>query len=105
MQHDLKRLLAYHSVENIGIILLGIGAGMVFMSKNQPLLAGLAFVAGLYHVFNHAVFKSLLFLGSGSVLYATRTKDIEHLGGLIKKCPIRLVFFLPEQLQFLPYLH
>ncbi|GAB6179886.1 hydrogenase 4 subunit B [Desulfotomaculum defluvii] len=94
MQHDLKRLLAYHSVENIGIILLGIGAGMVFMSNNQPALAGLAFVAGLYHVFNHAVFKSLLFLGSGSVLYATYTKDIEHLGGLIKKMPYTAVFFL-----------
>lgn len=94
MQHDLKRLLAYHSVENIGIILLGIGAGMVFMSKNQPVLAGLAFMGGLYHVFNHAVFKSLLFLGSGSVLYSTHTKDIEHLGGLIKKMPYTAIFFL-----------
>lgn len=94
MQNDLKRLLAYSSVENIGIILLGIGAGMVFMSTNQPVLAGLAFVAGLYHVFNHAVFKSLLFLGAGSVLYSTHTKNIEDLGGLIKKMPYTAVFFL-----------
>jgi len=94
MQNDLKRLLAYSSVENIGIILLGIGAGMVFMSNNQPVLAGLAFVAGLYHVFNHAVFKSLLFLGAGSVLYSTHTKNIEDLGGLIKKMPYTAIFFL-----------
>jgi hydrogenase-4 component B len=94
MQNDLKRLLAYSSVENIGIILLGIGAGMVFMSNNQPILAGLAFVAGLYHVFNHAIFKSLLFLGAGSVLYSTHTKNIEDLGGLIKKMPYTAVFFL-----------
>ncbi|TGE34530.1 hydrogenase 4 subunit B [Desulfosporosinus sp. Sb-LF] len=94
MQNDLKRLLAYSSVENIGIILLGIGAGMVFMSKNQPVLAGLAFAAGLYHVFNHAVFKSLLFLGAGSILYSTHTKNIEDLGGLIKKMPYTSVFFL-----------
>ncbi|SDH65003.1 hydrogenase 4 subunit B [Desulfosporosinus hippei] len=94
MQNDLKRLLAYSSVENIGIILLGIGAGMVFMSNNQPVLAGLAFAAGLFHLFNHAVFKSLLFLGAGSVLYSTHTKNIEDLGGLIKKMPYTAVFFL-----------
>jgi len=94
MEHDLKRLLAYHSVENIGIILLGVGAGMVFMSKGLPVLAALAWAAGLYHVFNHAVFKSLLFLGSGAVLYSTHTKDIEHLGGLIKKMPYTALFFL-----------
>ncbi|HWR41779.1 hydrogenase 4 subunit B [Sporomusa sp.] len=94
MEHDLKRLLAYHSVENIGIILLGVGAGMVFMSKGMPGLAGLAWMAGLYHVFNHAVFKSLLFLGSGAVLSATHTKDVEHLGGLIKKMPYTALYFL-----------
>jgi hydrogenase-4 component B len=94
MEHDIKRLLAYHSVENIGIILLGIGAGMVFMSNGYPTLAGLAWVAGLYHVFNHAVFKSLLFMGAGAVMSATHTKDVEHLGGLIKKMPYTALCFL-----------
>lgn len=94
MEHDLKRLLAYHSVENIGIILLGVGAGMVFMSYGQQTLAGLAWAAAFYHVFNHAVFKSLLFMGAGAVLYATHTKDVEHLGGLIKKMPYTALFFL-----------
>ncbi|TWH46506.1 hydrogenase 4 subunit B [Sporomusa sp. KB1] len=94
MEHDLKRLLAYHSVENIGIILLGIGAGMVFMSNNYPTLGGLAWAASLYHVFNHAVFKSLLFMGAGAVMSATHTKDIEQLGGLIKKMPYTAFCFL-----------
>ncbi|MHC1711267.1 MAG: hydrogenase 4 subunit B [Solidesulfovibrio sp.] len=94
VQHDLKRLLAYHSVENIGIILLGVGAGMVFMSRGEPVPAALAWIAALYHVFNHAVFKSLLFLGAGAVLHATGTKDIEHMGGLIKRMPYTAVFFL-----------
>lgn len=94
MEHDLKRLLAYHSVENIGIILLGVGAGMVFMSYGQQTLAGLAWAAALYHVFNHAIFKSLLFMGAGAVVHAAHTKDIEHLGGLIKKMPYTALFFL-----------
>ncbi len=94
MEHDLKRLLAYHSVENIGIILLGVGAGMVFMSYGQQTLAGLAWAAALYHVFNHAVFKSLLFMGAGAVLHATHSKDIEHLGGLISKMPYTALCFL-----------
>jgi len=94
IEHDIKRLLAYSSVENIGIILLGIGAGMVFMSKEQPFLAGVAFSAALYHVFNHALFKSLLFMGAGAVLQATHTKDMEQLGGLIKKMPYTAVFCL-----------
>jgi len=94
IEHDIKRLLAYSSVENIGIILLGIGAGMVFMSKQQPVLAGVAFSAALYHVFNHALFKSLSFMGAGAVLQATHTKDIEKLGGLIKKMPYTAVFCL-----------
>ncbi|QDR82522.1 hydrogenase 4 subunit B [Sporomusa termitida] len=94
MEHDLKRLLAYHSVENIGIILLGVGAGMVFMSYGQPTLAGLAWAAALYHVFNHAIFKSLLFMGAGAVMSATHTKEVEHLGGLIKKMPYTALFFL-----------
>ncbi|MBC8016318.1 MAG: hydrogenase 4 subunit B [Sporomusaceae bacterium] len=87
VEHDIKRLLAYSSVENIGITLLGIGAGMVFMGSQHPVLAGVAFSAALYHVFNHALFKSLAFMGAGAVLQAAHTKNIEHLGGLIKKMP------------------
>ena len=98
IEHDIKRLLAYSSVENIGIILLGIGAGMVFMSKQQPIWAGVAFSAALYHVFNHALFKSLSFMGAGAVLQATHTKDIEKLGGLIKKMPYTAVFCLVSSL-------
>jgi len=98
IEHDIKRLLAYSSVENIGVILLGIGAGMVFMSKQQPVLAGVAFSAALYHVFNHAIFKSLSFMGAGAVLQAAHTKDIEQLGGLIKKMPYTAVFCLVSSL-------
>lgn len=94
MEHDLKRLLAFHSVENIGIILIGLGTGMIFYSWSMPVPAAIAVAAGLFHVLNHAVFKSLLFLGAGSVYYATRTRDIEELGGLIKKMPQTAVFFL-----------
>jgi formate hydrogenlyase subunit 3/multisubunit Na+/H+ antiporter MnhD subunit len=83
-QHDLKRLLAYHSVENIGIIALGLGAGLLGVSWNQPALAVLGFGGGILHVLNHAVFKSLLFLGAGAVVHSTGTRDIDHLGGLIK---------------------
>ena len=83
-QHDLKRLLAYHSVENIGIIALGIGAGLLGLAWNQPALAVLGFGGGILHVLNHAVFKSLLFLGAGAVVHSTGTRDIDHLGGLIK---------------------
>lgn len=91
IEHDIKRLLAYSSVENIGIILLGIGAGMVFMNNGQPVLAGTAFAAALYHAFNHAIFKSLSFMGAGAVLQAAHTKDMEQLGGLIKKMPYTAV--------------
>lgn len=91
IEHDIKRLLAYSSVENIGIILLGIGAGMVFMNNGQPVLAGTAFAAALYHAFNHAIFKSLSFMGAGAVLQAAHTKDMEQLGGLIKRMPYTAV--------------
>ncbi len=74
MEHDIKRLLAYHSVENIGIILLGIGASMMFGSNGLYALSALALIAGLYHTVNHALFKGLLFLGAGSVMHATHTK-------------------------------
>jgi hydrogenase-4 component B len=91
---DLKRLLAYSSVENIGIILLGVGAGVIFQSHRLPALAALALVAALYHTLNHAVFKSLLFMGAGAVLHATDTRNMEEMGGLIKRMPQTAVFFL-----------
>lgn len=87
MEHDLKKLLAYHSVENIGIILLGVGASMIFLKMNMPVLAVFALLAGLYHLVNHAIFKGLLFLCAGSIYKATGTRNIEKLGGLIKKMP------------------
>ncbi len=94
MEHDLKRLLAFHSIENIGIILMGVGASLLFVSLGNKPLAAIALIAGLYHVLNHATFKGLLFLGAGSVLHATGTKNIEELGGLIKKMPWTSFFFL-----------
>jgi hydrogenase-4 component B len=94
MQHDLKRLLAYHSIENIGIILMGFGASLLFLHYHHPALATLALVAGLYHTINHAMFKALLFLGAGAVLHATHTRDMEHLGGLAKRMPKTAFFFL-----------
>ena len=94
MEHDLKRLLAYHSIENVGIIFMGLGAGLVFQSYGLPALATLGFVAGLYHTLNHACFKGLLFLGAGSVLHATHTRNMEELGGLIHRMPRTAVGFL-----------
>ncbi|MDD2751634.1 MAG: proton-conducting transporter membrane subunit [Candidatus Omnitrophica bacterium] len=94
MEHDIKKLLAYHSVENIGIILLGVGLAMVFIKLHLDYLAVFALVAGLYHLVNHAIFKGLLFLCSGSVYKATGTRDIEKLGGLIKNMPITSACFL-----------
>ena len=94
MQHDLKRLLAYHSIENIGIILMGFGAALMFLNTGHPLLATLALIAGLYHTINHAVFKGLLFLGAGAVLHATHTRDMEQMGGLAKRMPQTAFFFL-----------
>jgi formate hydrogenlyase subunit 3/multisubunit Na+/H+ antiporter MnhD subunit len=94
MQHDLKRLLAYHSVENIGIILIGIGLAMIFSSFDMSLLAALALIAGLYHTLNHAMFKGLLFMGAGAVLHATHERNMEEMGGLMRFMPWTAVFFL-----------
>ena len=94
MEHDLKRLLAFHSVENIGIILLGIGAGMIFQTYGLKELAALGLLAGLYHTINHALFKALLFFGAGSLLYATHTRDMEEYGGLLRRMPWTGAFFL-----------
>ncbi len=94
MEHDLKRLLAYHSIENIGIILMGLGAALMFLHTNHRLLASLALIAGLYHTINHALFKALLFLGAGAVLHATHTRNMEEMGGLAKRMPQTALFFL-----------
>jgi hydrogenase-4 component B len=94
MQHDLKRLLAYHSIENIGIILLGLGAGMMALSSGRAELAAVGIAASLYHTLNHAVFKGLLFLGAGGVVMATGTRRIEEMGGLAKRMPWTALFFL-----------
>ncbi len=93
-EHDLKRLLAYHSVENIGIILLGLGAGVVFFSLHLETFALFSLAAALYHTLNHAIFKALLFLGAGSVVQATGTRHMESYGGLIRLMPFTAFFFL-----------
>ncbi len=93
-QHDLKRLLAYHSVENIGIIALGLGIGLVGQSSDLPAIAVLGYAGALLHVVNHALFKGLLFLGAGAVLHGTGTTDMEELGGLQKKMPVTALTFL-----------
>src|SRR5712691_4438590 len=94
MQHDLKRLLAYHSIENIGIILLGLGAGMMGLAYGRSDVAAIGIAASLYHVLNHAVFKGLLFLGAGDLVTATGTRRIEQLGGLLRRMPWTGLFFL-----------
>jgi hydrogenase-4 component B len=94
MQHDLKRLLAYHTVENIGIIFIGLGLALAFSAHQMPTAAALALTAALFHVFNHSLFKSLLFFGSGAVLVATGERDMEHLGGLIHRMPLTALAFL-----------
>jgi len=93
-EHDIKRLLAYHSIENIGIILIGVGLYVVFAVAGLQALAFLALAGALFHTFNHAIFKSLLFLTSGSVVNETGTRNIEEMGGLIKRMPKTALLFL-----------
>jgi hydrogenase-4 component B len=93
-QNDLKKLLAYSSIENIGIIVMGIGFGMLGMVYNMISLALLGFLGALLHVFNHFVFKSVLFYGAGVVYSKTHTRNIDKLGGLIKQLPSTAVMFL-----------
>ncbi len=94
MEHDLKRLLAYHSIENIGIIWMGLGAALIFLTTHHPVLAALALIAGLYHTLNHAIFKALLFLGAGAVLHSTGLRNMEEMGGLVKRMPRTALYFL-----------
>lgn len=93
-QNDLKRLLAYSTIENAGIMVLGLGAGMVALSYQRSELATLAMAASLAHVLNHAVFKGLLFLGAGSVVMGTGTRNLEEYGGLLRRMPWTGLFFL-----------
>ncbi|OIO99634.1 MAG: hypothetical protein AUJ98_10620 [Bacteroidetes bacterium CG2_30_33_31] len=94
VQHDVKKLLAYHSIENIGIIGIGIGLGVIGIAVKIPILAVLGFAGGILHILNHSLFKSLLFFTAGSVYKQTHTRNIEDLGGLIKKMPKTAIFFL-----------
>ncbi|MDP4262003.1 MAG: proton-conducting transporter membrane subunit [Bacteroidota bacterium] len=94
VQHNLKRLLAYHSIENIGIIGMGIGLGCIGMGQGNNLLIVLGFAGALLHTLNHSLFKSLLFYGAGNVYQATHTMDIEKLGGLSKRMPHTAILFL-----------
>jgi hydrogenase-4 component B len=94
IQHNLKKLLAYHSIENIGIIGIGIGLGTIGLGLNKPYLIFTGFAGALLHTFNHSLFKSLLFYGAGTVYQATHTMNIEKLGGLLKKMPQTATLFL-----------
>ncbi|HVB38735.1 MAG TPA: proton-conducting transporter membrane subunit, partial [Vicinamibacterales bacterium] len=94
LESDLKRLLAFSSIENIGIIWMAIGAGLLFQANGLTVPAALAFAGALYHALNHAAFKGLLFLGAGSVLRATGTRNMERLGGLIRVMPWTAALFL-----------
>ena len=93
-EHDIKRLLAYHSIENIGIILIGMGLYVVFSSAGMPELALLGLAGSMFHTLNHALFKSLLFLTAGSVVSAVGTRNIEDMGGLVKRMPYTAMLFL-----------
>lgn len=93
-QHDLKRLLAYHSIENIGIIVLGIGVGLLGATYGNPVVSTLGYCGAILHTINHGIFKSLLFLGAGSVFHATGIRDVDKLGGLMKRMPVTGSTFL-----------
>lgn len=93
-QNDLKRLLAYSSVENIGIILIGMGIGMIGVSSNNSLMAVLGFSGAFLHIMNHAIFKSLLFMGAGMVIHKTGNKMIDLAGGILKKMKVTGIAFL-----------
>lgn len=87
MQNDMKRLLAYSSIENIGIIFIGLGLALIFFGTGHHLLGVMGLIAALYHSLNHSIFKSLLFLGAGATIHATREHDMERMGGLLKRMP------------------
>lgn len=94
MQHELKRLLAYHSIENIGIIFIGLGLALIFFGTGHTLPGVIGLMAALYHTINHALFKGLLFLGAGAILHTSHQTDMERMGGLIRRMPQTAFFFL-----------
>jgi hydrogenase-4 component B len=94
MQNDLKRLLAYSSVENVGIIFIALGLSLLFLATGFPLLGVLGLIAALYHSVNHAMFKGLLFFGAGAILHSTRERDLNQMGGLLRRMPWTGLFFL-----------
>lgn len=91
---DLKIMLAHSSIENAGLVVAGFGAGMVFVAAHHPALAAIAFVAGMYHLINHSLYKTLLFIGVGTIEAQTGTRDMDRLGGLIKWMPLTAAAFL-----------
>jgi hydrogenase-4 component B len=93
-ENDMKKMLAHSSIENMGIVTAGLGAGFVFMASGHPVLAGIAFIAALYHLMNHSLYKSLLFLGAGAIDSSVGSRDMDCLGGLIKQMPWTAFFFL-----------
>jgi hydrogenase-4 component B len=93
-QHDLKRLLAYHSVENLGIIFIGLGLSLIFLGTGHPALGSLGLIAALYHTINHALFKGLLFLGAGAIFHSSHERNLEQMGGLLRRMPWTGLFFL-----------
>ncbi|HNT92145.1 MAG TPA: proton-conducting transporter membrane subunit [Bacteroidales bacterium] len=98
VQHDLKRLLAYHSIENIGIIGIGVGLGVIGLAVGSQTLALLGFAGGVLHVLNHSLFKSLLFFNAGSVYHSAHTRNLEQTGGLMKRMPWTALLFLTGSL-------
>ena len=94
LRNNLKRLLAYSSIENVGIILMGLGLSMIFLGQGHPVLGVLGLIAALYHILGHALFKGLLFLGAGAIAHAAHEHDLNNLGGLIKRMPQTAVFML-----------
>ena len=93
-QHDIKRLLAYHSIENIGIIVMGLGLALVGRAAGQPVWIMLGICGALLHVWNHALFKSLLFFGAGSIIHSMDTRELDVMGGLGRKMPVTATCFL-----------
>jgi formate hydrogenlyase subunit 3/multisubunit Na+/H+ antiporter MnhD subunit len=94
VEQNIKKILAYSSIENMGIIFTGLGISMIALARDSYIAGALALTAVLLHTFNHSLFKGSLFLGAGSIHYATHSKEIEDMGGLIKKMPIAALFFL-----------
>ncbi len=98
VESNIKRLLAYCSIENIGIILIGVGVSCLAYSSGEMTLSALALMASLFHLLNHTIVKGALFMGAGAILHSTHTKDMENLGGLLKKMPVTGVFLLASSL-------